>query len=143
MKSSISTLVLAALIAVASLSQAHAQTPNVNVPFAFDFGSGHFGPGTYTVSISLDRQYLMLRSETNGGLALVNVSDGPRNHERGYVTFRKYGNRYFLAGYHPTDSASTVQVMPSKKERVVARNFTPYQPEPGRVQLALNEASGR
>jgi hypothetical protein len=143
MKSSISALALAALVAIASLSQAHAQTARVNVPFAFDCGSAHFAPGTYTLSISLGREYLMLRSATNAGMTLFDVGDGPRNKARGYVTFRKYGNRYFLAGYHPTNSPSTMEVPTSKKERVVAREFALNQPEPGRVQLALNEASGR
>jgi hypothetical protein len=143
MKSSIRTLALAALVAIASLSQAHAQTPNVNVPFAFDCGSAHFAPGAYTLSISPGREYLMLQSKTNAGMALINVGDGPKNTTPGYVMFRKYGNRYFLAGYHPTNSLSTMEVQTSKTERVVAREFALYQPEPGRVQLALNEASGR
>jgi hypothetical protein len=144
MKSSISTLALAALVTIASLSQAHAQTQasHVNVPFAFECGSQHFAPGTYTLS-NLDRDNILLRDDKTSNLVLVVIGDGPRDTKSGYVIFRKYGNRYFLAEYHPANSASTMEVPASKKERSVARDYAANQPEPGRVKLALNEPSGR
>ena len=145
MKSSISTLALETLVAIASLTQAHAQNhaSKVNVPFAFDLGSVHFAPGTYTLSTSLDRGHLTLQDDRTSSMVLINIGDGPRNTAPGYVIFRKYGNRYFLAEYHPANSPSTMEIPASNKERIVARDFALYQPEPGRVLLALNEDSGR
>ena len=55
MKSSFRIIALATLVAaLASLSPAmHAQmnlTARVDVPFQFDYGKKHFGPGVYTIS---------------------------------------------------------------------------------------------
>jgi len=59
---------------------------------------------------------------------------------RGYVTFNKYGNRYFLAEYHPSNSGTEIDLPRSKKERIVARDYAMNSAEPGRVQLALNDS---
>jgi hypothetical protein len=141
MKSTISSLALAALVAIASLSQAHAQTlaSRVNVPFAFDCGSQHFAPGAYTISRP-DREHLSVRDDKTSSMVLINMGDGPKNAAPGYVAFRKYGNRYFLAEYHPANSASSMEVPTSGKERIVARDFALYQSQDrGRVELALND----
>jgi hypothetical protein len=141
MKSSISTLALATLVAIASLTAAHAQTlaSRVNVPFAFDCGSEHFAPGSYT--ISRDGDHLVLRSETSAGMVTIDMGNGPKNTTSAYVAFRKYGNRYFLAEYHPANWPSTMEVPTSSKERIVARDYALYQPQDqGRVELALNDS---
>jgi hypothetical protein len=142
MKSRISTL---ALVALASFSQAHAQThfSTVNVPFAFDCGSKHFAPGTYQVSSQLDWSTITLRDDQTNCTVLSNRDYRPNNAASSYVVFRSYRNRFFLAGYRPSRSGIAMEVPTSKKERIVARDFALYQPEPGRVQLALNDTAWR
>ena len=145
MKSAISALALATLVAIASLSQAHAQTHAslVNVPFAFDCGSRHFAAGTYSVS-RINHDFLAVRDDKSFSEIMINIGEGPKNTTPGYLAFRKYGSRYFLAGYHAVNSANTMEVPISNKERIVARDFDRYLAQnQGRVELALNEGSGR
>jgi hypothetical protein len=146
MKSSISTLALAALVAIASLTQAHAQTlaSRVNVPFAFDCGGQHFAPGAYTVSRRDlgSQEILTLWDGKSTSQVQINLGDGPSNVAPAYVTFRKYGNRYFLAGYHPSNSGTTMEVPASSQERIVARDFALYPAQDrGRVELAMNDSN--
>ena len=141
MKSSISTLALTALVAIASLSQAHAQTQaaRVSVPFAFECGGVSFAPGTYTISKVDGEQRITLWDNNTTKMFLANNADGPKNGKSGYLAFRKYGNRYFLAEYHPANSPHSVDLSESAKERRVAKDYAMNRMEPGRVQLALND----
>ncbi|HUH63119.1 MAG TPA: hypothetical protein VLZ50_08995 [Terracidiphilus sp.] len=140
MKSSISTFALAAVVAIASLSTAHAQTQasRVIVPFAFECGGASFAPGTYTIS-KLDGEHITLRDSKTTSMVMIDNADGPKNAKLGFVAFRKYGNRYFLAEYHPANSAHSMDLPESGKERRVATDYAMNRTEPGRVQLALNE----
>lgn len=151
MKSTLSTVALATLIAIASFLQAHAQTTHVsrvNVPFGFNRGSDHFAAGTYKIGI-YDGGFLCL-TDSNGRSSLMLAQPGPdsgSSTKPGYVAFRKYGNTYFLAGYHIAASGMTMTVGESKKERIVARDFASYSADTdtGRVRLALlnDGVSGR
>lgn len=141
MKSSIRTFALATLVAIASLSAAHAQTQaaRVSVPFAFECGGASFAPGTYTISKVDGEQRITLWNNQTTSMFLANNADGPKNAKAGYVAFRKYGNRYFLAEYHPANSAHSLDFSESGKERRVANDYAMNRIEPGRVQLALND----
>ena len=141
MKSSISTFALATLVAIASLSQAHAQTQAspVSVPFAFECGGISFAPGTHTISKVDGEHRITLWDSKTTKIFLVANADGPKNAKLGYLAFRKYGNRYFLAEYHPANSTSSMDLVESAKERRVAKDYAMKRAEPGRVQLALNE----
>jgi len=146
MKSSISTLAFAALVAIASLAQGHAQTlaTRVNVPFAFNCGSKHFAPGAYTLRRHDfgSQELLTLWDGKSISQFLINIGDAPRNTAQGYVIFRKYGDRYFLAEYHSANSTETMQVPRSKMERNLARDYAANRPQPERVQVGLNEGAG-
>lgn len=141
MKSSISTLAITAVVAIASLSAAHAQTQAspVNVPFAFECAGVSFAPGSYTVSKLYGQHMITLRDKLSSHIFLTSSADGPKNGKPGYLVFRKYGNRYFLAEYHPAYSMDSVDFPESSKERRIAKDFALNRTEPGRVQLALNE----
>ncbi len=58
---------------------------------------------------------------------------------QGYLTFREYGNRYFLAEYHPASSPRSADIGRSKTERSVAHDYASNQADQGRVRLALLE----
>ena len=141
MKSNISTFALAAVVAIASLSAAHAQTQasRVSVPFAFECAGVSFAPGTYTISKVDGEHRITLRDSQTSAIVLINIADGPKNAKRGYVAFRKYGNRYFLAEYHPANSTHSMGFPQSGKERRVAKEYAMNRTDPGRVQLALND----
>ena len=74
MKHSISTLAIATLVAIASLTQAHAQSSaaRVQVPFAFELGSQHYAAGTYTIDLQgADNLVLSNSAKRSTRLALI------------------------------------------------------------------------
>jgi hypothetical protein len=135
-------LVVAALAATALLSPAlHAQIPDgmqVKVPFAFNFGAQHFAPGTYKVSM-LYSNVLCVSNAAKAGLAAVQSGTDARGPNANYLTFRKYGDRYFLAEYHPFHSDTLVRIPESRAERGVVREFARNKSDQGDVWLALLE----
>lgn len=140
MKSTLCTIALAAVVAIVSLTQANAQitqVSRVNVPFGFNRGTDHFAAGTYKVGIC-DGGILFSLIDSNGhkSLAIARRSDSRSSSKPGYVAFRKYGNTYFLAGYHLAGGA-TMTLVESKKERAVAHDFASNPTDTGDVQLAL------
>ena len=106
------------------------------MPFAFDYGTQHFTAGTYTVKM-LDMNVLSVSNNAETGWAIIQSDTEPGRSSDGYLIFRKYGNRYFLAEYHPANSQTSASVMQSKKERSVARDYASNKADQGRVRLAL------
>jgi hypothetical protein len=146
MKTTIRTIALASLVAIASLSQTViAQTgqysTKVDIPFAFDYGTQHFAPGVYTVSMR-DKNILTLTSGNRSAWALVQAGYDPTQNKAGYVVFRKYGDRYFLTEYSPATGSLHASVSESNAERRAARDFDASHLTPSRVQLALMSNSG-
>ncbi|MGA2170844.1 MAG: hypothetical protein ABSG62_21875 [Terracidiphilus sp.] len=147
MKSSLCTFALATLVAIASLTQAHAQTlaSRVNVPFAFDCGSQHFAAGIYTISISDSGSVLTVTDYKHSDMAVIQSrSDEYSPSMASYVAFRKYGNSYFLSAYHAKGGV-TVALGESAKERSLIRELASNPTDSGIVRLAMlnGAASGR
>ena len=141
MKTTIRTIALATLVAIAALSQTGiAQTgrsaTRVDVPFAFDYGTQHFAPGVYTVSMR-DKNILTLSSGNRSAWAMIQTGFDPTQHSAGYVTFRKYGDRCFLTEYSPASGSLHASVFESGAERRAAREFAASHITPSLVQLAL------
>jgi hypothetical protein len=92
-----------------------------------------FAPGTYTLREVDGDHMLTLRDSAH--------QPGRRTEEceAGYLAFRTYGKRHFLAEYHPANSANSIDLSESGKERRVAKDFAMNGTDPGRVQLALND----
>lgn len=138
MKHSISTIAIATLVAVASLTQAHAQSSaaRVAVPFAFELGSQHCAAGTYTIDMQgADNLVLTNSARRSTQLALIESrTDAGSPNVPATVTFRKYGNTYFLAEY--STSGATFTLMESNKERSLAREQAMNRTEPSLVELA-------
>ena len=137
-------LALATLAATAFLSQAlHAQVntypSRVNVPFAFNCGSQHFYPGIYTIRM-VNSNVLSVSNLSEAGMVMVQSDPGTSGPAQGYLTFRRYGNRYFLAEYHPANSFTSATIVRSTTERSIAHDFASNQAaDQGRVRLALLE----
>ncbi len=138
MKSILSTIALSTLVAIASLSQVHAQTlaARANVPFAFECAGHHFAAGTYTISmLNSDNVSLFNVAKSDTELALIeSIGDADSPRAPGSLTFRKYGNTYFLAKY--SAHGIIVTVIESKQERSVARDYAANRMAPAPVQVA-------
>src|ERR1700722_6243552 len=84
----------AAVLAVAPLSPAlHGQDlgmiGKVNVPFAFETGSGHhFAPGVYSVRME-GLNTLLIRGDSDAALTTGSAEDTPRPPKTGKATFHK------------------------------------------------------
>src|ERR1700761_7154743 len=103
MKTTIRTIALATVVAIASLSQAViAQTGQhalkVKVPFAFNYGSQRFAPGAYTLVME-NQNVLSLRNGQRSARILIETGYDPTERKSGYVVFRKYGSIYFLTEF--------------------------------------------
>lgn len=137
MKSSIRSFALATLVAIAPMTMAFAQNDasRINVPFSFNYGTAHFSAGTYTVSL-MDQSVVAVTDSAHTLWAIVQSRSQENPERAGYLEFRKYGDQYFLAGYHPQGGA-TISLGVSKRERSLARDYAANRTDPGTVRLAL------
>ena len=141
MKSIIRTIALTALVAFAALSQTlHAQigqpSSKIDVPFAFDYGAQHFPAGVYIISMR-DQNVLLLQGGDRSAWVMIESGYDPAPHNAGSVTFRKYGDRYFLAEFNPAWGSIHATVFESRAERRAARDYAANHLTPSLVQLAL------
>jgi hypothetical protein len=119
-RASIFTAVL--VLALAPLSTAlHAQGgpafAQVNVPFAFDTGSGHYPAGVYSLRMETP-SVLMIKGASNSGLAMMRVvEDRGYRTKNGVAVFHRYGNRYFLNEISATGESRHIHLQPSKAEK--------------------------
>ena len=138
MKHIVSTLAIATLVAVTSLTQAHAQNlaVRVNVPFAFNSGSAQLAAGTYTIEMQ-SPDIVALSNDAKRSTRLATIESRTNSgslHAPASLTFRKYGNNYFLAEY--STGGTTIKLIESNKERSLAREEAMNQTEPSLVQVA-------
>lgn len=123
--SKIRAAVVVAFLAVVSGStvlraQNKTTQSKIDVPFAFEVGSVHFAPGTYTLTGPRENG-LSVRGVYGSALAMNRheVSLLPATSSR--VVFNKYGNRYFLREVWTKDSTDHLCGYESKAERQVER----------------------
>jgi hypothetical protein len=128
MRSSIMMKVPAGLIAVvlavaSSAPAAQAQgagfAAKMNVPFAFQTGSGqHFAPGVYTIRMHDELSTLMLiRSNTRSGLVVTQLASDRLPATEGKAVFTHYGDQYFLRAVSVAGETSHLICGKSKAER--------------------------
>jgi hypothetical protein len=94
------TILLAITFAGAPLCPAsHAQDLEgaviVHLPFAFEYGSGHFRPGLYTIRME-SRNIVELRGEKGSRFAMANLDEDKRPSKTTKVVFHRFGDQYFL-----------------------------------------------
>ena len=146
MKTTIRTIALATLVAIASLSQTViAQTGDqslkVNVPFVFDYGTQHFPPGVYSLSLE-NQNILVLHSGDHSARVMIQTGYDPTQRKSGYVAFRKYGERYFLTEFVPAAGSIHASIFESSAERHAAHEFAAVHQAPIRVQLEMMSNAG-
>jgi hypothetical protein len=112
----LASVVLVGSLAVSSQAQSRSrQELRVNVPFAFNVGSTSLPAGEYRVSIvnpASDRSVLQIAGVTGHSKTMVLTNDiEGRLKNSALITFRQYGNKYFLAqvwmAADPTGLATT------------------------------------
>lgn len=145
MTSQIRTFALAALAVLASMTTLHAQNTiraQVNVPFSFDYGTTHFGHGTYVLSMNGPNS-LVVRNQATGQQAMIlaQMAFDPAPSSNSLVTFKKYGDRYFLEEVSIANSETRVTVYEGKAERHAARELA--QRGVGATEVALALAPAR
>lgn len=118
-------LIIAGIILGAS-QFASAQTAEqvvVNVPFAFTAGGRQLPAGRYTVRrVKLDSEaVIVIRSEDGKASAtvLTNAARGEAGPAK--LTFRQYGDTYFLAGVYAPGAVGGRELAESKHERSLRR----------------------
>lgn len=146
MTSQIRTIALAALVAIASLTPAlHAQNTlriQVDVPFSFDYGTTHFGQGTYI--IAMDGEHALVvrnRATQQSAMVIARVEYSPDMAQASQVLFRKVGDRWFLESFTLAGRENSVSARDPKAERQAARELASRGTEASQVALALLPAS--
>jgi hypothetical protein len=115
---------LGLLMLLAAFTVAHAQTARravVEVPFDFYAGQRQMPAGRYTVRpVSQDGAKLLLIQSEDGRTAATvatNTDSGKAPADGASLTFRQYGDRYFLARVFITSAAPGRELPTSKAEK--------------------------
>ena len=121
-----------ALLIVAGLSSANAQTPSgmqlkANIPFAFNVGNKTMPAGEYSVSCtnpSSDIKVLQLRSRNGHERALVPTGSViGRSQDDGKLVFSRYGDHYFFAQAWLPSEPIGMQARRSRGEKQLEREL--------------------
>ena len=150
MKTSLRIAVLTAFAIFASLWMTlHAQTSitraQIDVPFAFNYGSAHLSPGRYTIDTQ-SPNLLVLHGATGSVMAMTRAEENRRPVKAGHAIFTKYGDRFVLDEVWIAGNSAHLDVYhanPKQRAESVASNTG----APTQVELALlsmpNAASAR
>ncbi len=129
MKKQISRTVLGFIAVLMLASAANAQTSRgieVQVPFDFVAGQKQLPTGKYTVRrVRVDSESaLLIKGEGNGAAAVVLTSSGDNDPSGASLTFRRHGERYFLAEVSMPGTASVRELARTSVERAVERELS-------------------
>jgi hypothetical protein len=127
----ISKLAIAsAVIALAYVSTANAQSMRVSVPFGFRAAGQSLPAGTYKVELSQQNQRVTLTQlEGNAGcFAPIRAYTAPSATEQAKLVFNRYGNSYFLTRVSAAGSSRAAELFSSRDERELAKAETPLRP---------------
>ncbi len=126
-----------AVIALAFISTASAQSMRVDVPFAFKAGNQTLPAGKYEVNLNQAAQRVTLSKldgHFNCYLTVKGFNGSPAT-ERGSLVFNQYGSSYFLSKVK-SPTAGGAELFTSRAER----EYSKAQPE---AKPSLVIASGR
>ena len=120
-------IIMAIVIGTSQLAQARTLSGRlvVHVPFDFVAGQQQLPAGRYTVrNAKTDSDTALIIQSEDGKQAaiLLTQSDGGRA-ERARLTFRQYGDQFFLAGVWVPGTAGGRQLPESKQERRFRREL--------------------
>jgi len=129
--------VTSAVIALAFVSTANAQSMRVDVPFGFKAGDSALPAGTYKVDLNQASQRVTLSQLDGkaGCFLTVKAFDGAGAVNNGSLVFHQYGSSYFLSKVKPA-GVGAAELFTTRAER----EFAKTQPE---SKATLIIASGR
>ncbi len=115
--------ICSAVIAVAFMSTANAESVRVAVPFGFKAGAATLPPGTYQVEVSPSKQQIHVAQVNGKAGCFLTIKDfaGKATTERGSLVFNRYGSTYFLTRVNPANADAGVELYMSKAEREIAK----------------------
>jgi hypothetical protein len=141
MKSHVHTICVAFLAAATLSATVHAQTTavyRVEVPFEFNCGKNHLGPGTYTITADEPHHTLMIQNEAQSLLVLAQVSYDPGRVGSSKAVFKKYGDLFFFEELKMRGSATDMYLSVSAAERRAARELARQGKQPTELALAVS-----
>lgn len=130
--------VTSAVIALAFVSTANAQSMRVDVPFGFHAGSLSLPAGMYNVALNQTTQRVTLSKLDGKANCFLTVKsfNGSRVGDQGSLVFNQYGSSYFLSKVKAAGGLGGAELFTSRAER----EFAKAQPD---VKPAMVLASGR
>lgn len=115
----VSSLSLFALTVVPAVCAVYPQKVNVKVPFDFVVGGKTMPAGTYSVTGSGSGPLRISGQEKM--TVLANAAYSTKTPETTKVTFHRYGDQYFVESIWVAGNGTGTQVLPSRRERMLAR----------------------
>lgn len=128
------TFGLLALLLVPSLVHAQADAALViHIPFAFNVGGAQLPAGDYTVrSVGVGRALLIRSADgQHAATVITHAVQGSERQKASRLSFRQYGDLYFLAQVWTVNDQSGRELSPSGREKQL------------KLEMARSEASGR
>jgi hypothetical protein len=120
----IALLGLALTFALAATASAReAGTMRIHVPFDFVAGGKQLHAGSYTVRRADGASALIIRSEDGRAAAIVITTAGGAPTPRATMSFRQYGERYFLAEVSIPGTASARELPKAGAEKKAEREM--------------------
>ena len=112
----------AALSPVALLAQ---DQLNAKIPFAFTAGATSFAPGDYSVHQLNNGHVLVIQNQKDGTAVMTTVMTGEsKKAGTSVITFKRYGDRYFLSEVSSNDKGWLLFPSAAEKE-LIAKATTP------------------
>src|ERR1700761_2944730 len=121
---------------------AHAQgdhhTMTANVPFAFELGSKHLAPGTYTVTTPING-VVEIRSSSDVAIIMANHGESSKPTKTAKLVFDRCGDHYFLRQlWFSPEENSYLESPESKAEKQAKRSeLASNSKKPSNVELAM------
>ena len=127
-----------AVIALAFMSTANAQSMRISVPFGFKAGSQALPAGTYKVDLNQATQHVTLHQLDGKAACILMVKRfaGAGMADRGSLVFNQYGASHFLTSVKTAGVDGAAELWKSRAEREIS------QAQPG-VEPAMVLAATR
>jgi hypothetical protein len=115
--------VASAVIALAFVSTASAQSMRIAVPFGFNAGSVALPAGTYSVGLNQAAQFVTLHQLDGKANCVLMVKSFAGNGvvDRGSLVFTQYGTAHYLSRVKTAGVNGAAELYKSRSEREIAK----------------------
>lgn len=130
-------LLTTGLLAPTLHAQSNTAYAQVVVPFSFDYGTTHFGAGTYIIDTTRSNVMMLRGRDHQVALVFTHPEYARQSVKASHVVFEKYGDRFFLTEVWTASRSTYLTVYESEAEKHAARAMASRGTSPGRVEEAL------